>query len=357
MPHSVPAEQKAISFVFTDIAGKSVRLTDLKGKWVLVHFWAYWCPLCWPEMPALNRLNERPDFAVIGISLDYGQEAAKVLRAIEQHNLSFAAHILGGARRDANAPFRQVGPVDFFPTSYLYAPDGEIVMYLPGQLNFKKVLAFAEAWRPAGVEPAATPAYALDTGRFKAALARYGNGGRKSFAAWIELADRAAKLTVMEQLEQVHAFFNQRILRGKDSEIWRQQDYWASPAETLGKGRGDSEDIAIAKYFTLAALGVPVDRLRLVYVKRSDAQAAAGDPVHMVLAYYPAQAREPLLLDDLSASVQTASQRAYLRPVFSFNNQDVWGDISGEFTAGGSGTARLPVWQETLRRARGEGFK
>ena len=53
-------------------------------------------------------------------------------------------------------------------------------------------------------------------------------------------------------------------------------DYWASPLETLDKGRGDCEDYAIAKYFSLLAAGVPVARLRLVYVRAHDRRARAA---------------------------------------------------------------------------------
>lgn len=137
---------KAINFQFTDINGKSVQLSDLKGKWVLVNFWAPWCPLCWVEVPALNDLNKRKDFAVIGIGLDYGPDENVVRDAAQRHDFAFYAVVAGGARRNPDSPFRQVGPVDFYPTSYLYDPDGEIVMFIPGQLKSSKVLAFMEAW-------------------------------------------------------------------------------------------------------------------------------------------------------------------------------------------------------------------
>jgi hypothetical protein len=52
--------------------------------------------------------------------------------------------VLGGNRRDALAAYRQVGPVDFYPASYLYSPEGEIVMFIPGQLKEKTVLAFMD---------------------------------------------------------------------------------------------------------------------------------------------------------------------------------------------------------------------
>lgn len=137
---------KAINFVFTDIQGKRLELADFKGKWVLVNFWAPWCPLCWVEVPILNELNKRKDFVVIGIGLDYGPDENVVRDTSERHNLDFQAIVAGGARRNPDSPFRQVGPVDFYPTSYVYDPNGEIVMFIPGQVRMNKIIAFMDAW-------------------------------------------------------------------------------------------------------------------------------------------------------------------------------------------------------------------
>jgi thiol-disulfide isomerase/thioredoxin len=137
---------KAINFQFTDINGRTIRLSDFRGKWVLVNFWAPWCPLCWAEVPALNELNKRKDFVVIGIGLDYGPDENVVRDAASRHNLDFHAIVAGGARRNPDSPFRQVGPVDFYPTSYLYDPNGEIVMFIPGQVKLQNIQAFVAAW-------------------------------------------------------------------------------------------------------------------------------------------------------------------------------------------------------------------
>lgn len=141
------AGTKAINFQFTDINGKSLKLSDFKGKWVLVNFWAPWCPLCWVEVPTLNELNKRKDFVVIGVGLDYGPDENAVREAASRHNLDFHSIVAGGSRRNQDSPFRQVGPVDFYPTSYLYDPNGEIVMFIPGQVRMNKVLAFMEAYK------------------------------------------------------------------------------------------------------------------------------------------------------------------------------------------------------------------
>jgi len=141
------AAPKTINFQFTDVNGKVIRLSDYKGQWVLVNFWAPWCPLCWEEVPELNDLNKRRDFVVIGVGLDYGPEAHVVPETAQRRNLDFEAIVAGGSRRNPDSPFRQVGPVDFYPTSYLYDPNGEIVMFIPGQIKVKRILAFMDTWR------------------------------------------------------------------------------------------------------------------------------------------------------------------------------------------------------------------
>jgi thiol-disulfide isomerase/thioredoxin len=136
---------KAINFNFTDSKGKTIQLSDYRGKWVLVNFWAPWCPRCKMEFPDLNDLDARPDFAVIGIAMDYGIDVGAVQTTMQRYNLRFP-QVIGGNRRDPNSPALQIGPVDYYPTSYLYAPDGEIVMFVPGIISKMKIVAFTEQY-------------------------------------------------------------------------------------------------------------------------------------------------------------------------------------------------------------------
>ena len=109
-----------------------------------------------------------------------------------------------------------------------------------------------------------------------------------------------------------------------DSVHWGETDYWATPAETIGSNGADCEDFSIAKYFLLKELGVPIERLRLTYVKSLRLNQA-----HMVLAYYPRPDAEPLVLDNLEDAVRPASQRKDLIPVYGFNDEEVWIELRG----------------------------
>ena len=136
---------KAINFAFNDTKGKVQRLSNYKGKWVLVNFWAPWCPRCWMEFPLLNDLDARKDMVVIGVAMDYGMDESSAQTYIDRYNLRYP-QVMGGNRRDPDSPAYQVGPVDFYPTSYLYAPDGELVMYIPGIVSETRVTAFMDSY-------------------------------------------------------------------------------------------------------------------------------------------------------------------------------------------------------------------
>jgi predicted transglutaminase-like cysteine proteinase len=192
---------------------------------------------------------------------------------------------------------------------------------------------------------------ALDNAKLAAAAARIGPRASAAVAPLLQLIERAAALDEENRLTLVNNFFNQRISFHDDMEVWGQIDYWASPLESLDKGRGDCEDYAIAKYFSLVAAGTPVARLRMVYVR---AQLGGKSLAHMVLAYYAQPGASPLILDNLVAEVKPASSRTDLQPVFSFNTEGLWQGV-GQATQGDP-VARLSQWRDLLAKVREEGF-
>jgi len=196
---------------------------------------------------------------------------------------------------------------------------------------------------------------AWDAERMLAAARRQGPNALAGAQALQAVMQAASDLDDSGKLRALNDFFNRRIQSRDDLEIWGQVDYWASPLEMLEKGAGDCEDFAIAKYFSLVALGVPVQKLRMVYVR---AQIGGPDGVvqaHMVLAYYAAPNAEPLILDSLIGDVRPASRRPDLSPVFSFNSEGLWQGVAG--APAGDPVARLSRWREILTKARAEGFQ
>jgi predicted transglutaminase-like cysteine proteinase len=187
----------------------------------------------------------------------------------------------------------------------------------------------------------------------QALISKFGPGQMAVFAEWRQMLSADKTSAETEKLQRANDFFNRRLIFDDDISIWGQPDYWATPMETLGRGRADCEDFAIAKYFSLINLEVPVNKLRLVYVKAL--QNGPTGPVrqaHMVLAYYATPNADPLVLDNLNINILPASQRTDLSPIFSFNSAGLW-----QGTGNQASKSNLSRWQDLLARARAEGFQ
>ncbi len=197
---------------------------------------------------------------------------------------------------------------------------------------------------------------ALDVSQLQAVLRKLG-GNSQSFTDWQQLLQTSQTLPVSARLKTVNEFFNRRTRFLTDQEIWRQSDYWATPMETLAKGAGDCEDFTIAKYFTLLSLNIPVEQLRLIYVKaRIGGMHSTLQQAHMVLAYYPSPEAEPLVLDNLITDIRPASRRPDLTPVFSFNSEGIFRGVALNDKSPKGDVGQLSRWSELLKRARTEGF-
>ncbi|MCB5162158.1 transglutaminase-like cysteine peptidase [Marinomonas algarum] len=168
----------------------------------------------------------------------------------------------------------------------------------------------------------------------------YGANAEKRILAWRKLIDDTKAMPIIDQLTQVNRFFNQMEFVD-DIQLWKQEDYWATPIEFLGMQAGDCEDFTIAKYFTLREMGVPDEKLRLVYVK-----ALTLNQHHMVLAYYHKPTSIPVLLDNLDKELKPASKRNDLLPIYSFNAESLW--LSKEKGRGVlvGGSSRLSLWTD-----------
>jgi len=201
------------------------------------------------------------------------------------------------------------------------------------------------------------PSTALDYPAMAETVAqRWGPAGTNRLKSWQSMLQEGLRPdnSELERLTLVNTFFNKNIRFGTDPEVWEQEDYWATPLETLGRGAGDCEDFVIAKYFSLLALGVPETKLRFVYVRAllQQGQVLRVEP-HMVLAYYKSPGAEPLVLDNLASIIASASQRSDLTPVYSFNKE---GYFNGVLRTAMSRGTRLSRWENLLLRAANEGF-
>jgi predicted transglutaminase-like cysteine proteinase len=153
---------------------------------------------------------------------------------------------------------------------------------------------------------------------FSQVAMRYDTDAELRVREWQQLLITQKTASVTEQLYEINRFFNE-IEFVDDITHWGYRDYWATPIEFLGTNGGDCEDFTIAKYFSLRELGVPAEKLRLMYVTATRPRQA-----HMVLAYYETPNSVPLVLDNMNKRILPASQRRDLIPVYSFNGEGLW---------------------------------
>ena len=111
---------------FTDFSGKPVKLSDLKGRYVLLDFWATWCGPCVDEIPAVRRLHETygadKRLAILGLNLD--EDPDKARRFVDEHQMPWTHGTLGGP---AENPVLARYAVSSVPAYFLIGPDGKLI--------------------------------------------------------------------------------------------------------------------------------------------------------------------------------------------------------------------------------------
>jgi thiol-disulfide isomerase/thioredoxin len=114
--------------VLKDIEGKEHRLANYQGKWVLINYWATWCPPCLEEVPdlvAIYDARKTKDLMVIGVVIDYKTEQ-EVLKFVDDMLMSYPI-VLGTPK-----VIKAVGSSAVLPTTYIYNPQGKLVKIKKG---------------------------------------------------------------------------------------------------------------------------------------------------------------------------------------------------------------------------------
>jgi len=166
---------------------------------------------------------------------------------------------------------------------------------------------------------------------------------RQRVEAWKSLIENGTSKSDIDKLNSANEFVNE-IEFVDDIYHWKKQDYWATPLQTLVTEAGDCEDLSIAKYFTLTAMGLDKNKLRLTYVK-----ALTINKAHMVVSYFAEPNSEPLVLDNLNKTILPASQRQDLLPVYSFNGEGLWLAKREEGGRYAGTSDRMGLWQGLLQ--------
>lgn len=124
---------------FTDLEGKSIKLSDYHGKLLLLNLWATWCPPCLQEIPALQKLkanNKDNQIEIVSLSIDEHPE--NIPAFMEEHGFKDFESLT-----DPTKKIEQIMPANVVPATYVFDGAGNLVGFMRGFLH----------WDDKGVQP------------------------------------------------------------------------------------------------------------------------------------------------------------------------------------------------------------
>ncbi len=132
----------AIDMPLSDVNGNETNLSGFKGKWVVVNYWATWCPPCIVEMPELQSFHDahvEKDALVIGINTEHiGKQ--RLLTFLEDYFITYPVFTSKPMQKS------ELGLIPGLPTTFLVSPEGEVVARQVGPVTRDMIEQFIAGW-------------------------------------------------------------------------------------------------------------------------------------------------------------------------------------------------------------------
>lgn len=121
----------APDFILKDLDGNDVKLSDYRGKVVILNFWAVWCKYCKQEMPDFNELNKElaKDNETVILAVNSQESPKTVKDYLSSNNINLKVLL------DQDGSVTQTYGVSGFPTTFVINKDGTLYTYIPGATN------------------------------------------------------------------------------------------------------------------------------------------------------------------------------------------------------------------------------
>ncbi len=136
-----PSIVLAVSMQLTTLDGQTKTLDEYKGKWVVVNYWATWCPPCIEEIPELNSFHEKNADRAVMLGLNQEDISREDLNSfIEEYFMEYPQFKVSPRERSP------LGSVPGLPTTFVITPNGELVAKQSGPVSEKMLTDFIDNW-------------------------------------------------------------------------------------------------------------------------------------------------------------------------------------------------------------------
>ena len=132
-------DKNAIEFTLKQLRGDDVSVSDFRGKWVVLNYWATWCAPCRKEIPDLSTLNlDRDDIIVLGLAFE-DTSIEEFDEFLKEFNPSYPILLV-----DVYAPPEPFGAPKVLPTTIILDPEGYSVKTFIGPVTGHDIEAFID---------------------------------------------------------------------------------------------------------------------------------------------------------------------------------------------------------------------
>ncbi len=138
--HAAYETEEPVDFTLARLGGEDVSLSDYRGEWVVINYWATWCAPCRKEIPELSLLHdERQDLTVLGLAYEE-LEDADFFEFLEDFNVTYPI-----LKVDVYEPPEPFGAPKVLPTTIVLDPSGRAVKAFLGPVTREAIEAFVDS--------------------------------------------------------------------------------------------------------------------------------------------------------------------------------------------------------------------
>ena len=141
---TLPVLAQAVDMPLTAVDGSKMNLDHYQGKWLVVNYWATWCPPCIIEMPELQSFHDNNvdnNAMVVGINAENISQQ-RLQTFLDDYFITYPNFVAGSIQQS------ELGLIPGLPTTFLVTPGGEVVARQVGPVTREMIEQFIQKWQP-----------------------------------------------------------------------------------------------------------------------------------------------------------------------------------------------------------------